>query len=164
LALFSIRIAGEAVVSASVTLSPTPKEQGTEGALPEHVAGVRSYRDLIAWQLANQFNDQVTSIVRNAPTAWADVRYRAQLLESARAVSKDIAEGFLRFSPKQFARFLDYAVGSLAEAEERLIDGVALGYFDASNCAAALQLARRCLTAAIRLKKSQSRWISKQRS
>ena len=78
-------------------------------------------------------------------------------------MSKDIAEGFLRFSPLVFAGFLDYALGSLVEAEARLEDGVELQYFAPGVSAEAARLARRCLTATVRLKQSQIRYADKKR-
>jgi hypothetical protein len=56
-------------------------------------------------------------------------------------------------------RFLDYSIASLGEAELRLKQGIRLGYFRAAECAHASTLARRCLTACIRLKQSQRRFL-----
>ena len=56
-------------------------------------------------------------------------------------------------------RFLDYAAASLGEAEQRLQDGIQLSYFKAEDCTEAFKLARRCLTASIRLKQSQQRYL-----
>ncbi len=123
----------------------------------------RHFRELIAWQLADAFKQEVQQIVLESRTARDDLRYRSQLLEAAAAVSKDIAEGFLRHSAGSFVRFLDYGLGSLVEAETRLSDGVQRGYFPDGRCAHALRLARRCLTATIRLKKSQQDYIRKSR-
>ena len=79
------------------------------------------------------------------------------LLDAAAAVSKDIAEGFKRFRPKVMMDFLDYALGSLDEAEGRLRDGIQLNYFRADDCAEALRYAKRCTVATIRLKRSQKK-------
>ena len=125
--------------------------------------GVRHFRELVAWQRADEFKLEIQTIVRESPDASADLRYRSQLLEAAGAVSKDIAEGFLRYSAPTFARFLDYGLGSLVEAETRLADGIERGYFMRSRCEAAFRLARRCFTATIRLKKSQQRYARTRR-
>ena len=118
---------------------------------------VRHFRDLIAWQLADAFKNEVFRLVRQSPQAGKDLRYRDQLVNAASAVSKDVVEGFLRRSPADFRRFLDYALGSLAEAELRVEDGIGLGYFAAEDCQTALRYAKRCLVAMIRLKQSQLR-------
>ncbi|HET9371834.1 MAG TPA: four helix bundle protein [Vicinamibacterales bacterium] len=110
-------------------------------------AVVKDYRELIAWQLADRFKTLVFELVRRSPGAERNQRYSGQLLDSAAAVSKDIVEGFKRFRPKVMMDFLDYALGSLHEAEERLRDGIELRYFRADECAEALRYAKRCTVA-----------------
>jgi four helix bundle protein len=117
--------------------------------------GVRHYRDLIAWQLAVGFSAEVAGLVRASGRASEDVPFRNQLLGAAESVSSNVAEGFMRYSRPEFRRFLDYALGSLAEAETRLEHGIARGYFTADDITRANRLARRCLTAMVRLKQSQ---------
>jgi len=126
------------------------------------MAGVRRAEDFIAWQLAEKFAKDVESLIAASPDAGRDYRYRDQLLSAATAVGKDIVEGFLRFSPLVFANFLDYALGSLGEAEGRLRDGVSRQYFSEERCRPMFLLARRCLTALVRLKQSQIRYARKQ--
>lgn len=119
---------------------------------------VRRYQDLIAWQTGDEFKAEIYRIVSGSPAATKDFRYRSQILESARSVPANIAEGFVRYSPREFVRFLGFALGSLVEAEARLRDGIQLGYFRSEDCSAAFRLARRCFTATIRLKQSQARF------
>jgi four helix bundle protein len=123
------------------------------------VMAVSNYRDLIAWQLAAEFRAEVIRLLRGSQEAWRNVRFRDQLVDAASSVPANLAEGFRRFSPREFCKFIDYSLASLAESEERLITGVELGYFTREECSPAFQLARRCLTAAIRLKQSQRRFI-----
>jgi four helix bundle protein len=120
---------------------------------------VRHYRELIAWQTAEEFKDEVFGLLRASEGAKSNRRYSDQLIDAAGSVAANIAEGFLRFSPADCCRFLDYGLASLGEAETRLADGVKLGYFTAEACQPALKLARRCLTACVRLKQSQKRYI-----
>ena len=117
--------------------------------------GVRHYRELFAWQTAVALNSQVVRLVMGSPEARKDLRYRSQILEAGRGVPSSIVEGFLRCNPGDFRRFLDYSISSIGEAEQRLRDGIELGYFSAKDCAEAFRLARLCLTACIRLKNSQ---------
>jgi four helix bundle protein len=119
--------------------------------------GVRHYRDLFAWQVADKFRSEVVRLVLGSAAARADLRYRSQILDSARSPTSNIAEGFMRFSRGDFARFLDFAIGSIGETEQRLRDGIELGYFPESDCREAFRLARLCATACIRLKQSQKR-------
>jgi four helix bundle protein len=124
---------------------------------------VRHHRDLIAWQLADQFKSEVIRLVKSNPAAWGDLRYRSQLVASSTSVTANLVEGFRRYSSGEFPRFIDYSLASLGEAEQRLRDGIELGYFKGKDCEAAFLLARRCLTASIRLKQSQRRFNPKRR-
>jgi four helix bundle protein len=121
------------------------------------MAGVRHYEDFAAWQLAEAFKKEVFRLIRESPAARQDFRYRGQLQDAAGGISKHITEGFLRFSPLDFARFLDYALGSLGEAELRLSDGIELGFFAEVDCRDAFRYAKRCLAATVGLKRSQVR-------
>ena len=123
---------------------------------------VTRYRDLITWQLADQFKSEVIKLVKESPEAWRDLRFRSQILESARAASKNIAEGFMRRSPRFFANFIDYHRSLFAEAEEHLKDGIELGYFQTTVCENAFRLAKRCTVASIHLKISQLRYAAEQ--
>ena len=117
--------------------------------------GVRHYKELIAWQLAEQFKIEVFGLVKASQRASDDRGFAEQLIGAAGSVTHNIAEGFLRFGGREFKRFLDYALGSLGEAEGRLSDGIQLGYFDAASCEVAFRFAKRCLVATVRLKRSQ---------
>jgi len=127
------------------------------------MTGVRRYEDLFAWQLADRFKQNVFKLVSESPLASRNFRYRDQLLEASADVSKDICEGFLRCSPLVFANFLDYALGSLAEAETRLRDGVERGYFHDVACNEAFRLAKRCGRATLGLKQSQIKYAAEKR-
>lgn len=123
--------------------------------LPVRLVGARHYKELIAWQLADQFKAEVFKLVRASQWASTDRPYAEQLTDAASSTAHNIAEGFLRFGPREFRRFLDYALGSLVEAEGRLEDGIQLGYFDRASCQTAFRLAKRCFVATLRLKRSQ---------
>ena len=117
--------------------------------------GVRRYQDLFTWQLADSFNTSVRRCVARSPAARNDFKFRHQLLDASRAIAPDIAEGFVRYSRPQFRQFLDYALGSLAEAETRFREGLASGYFSETESAEVLRYAKRCAKAIVRLKQSQ---------
>ena len=123
---------------------------------------VRRYEDLFAWQLGESFKSEVFRLMKASQEACRDLRYRGQLLDSASAVPKDLAEGFTRHSPAELMRFIDYTLGSLAEAKDRLADGVELGYFAADACEEAFRFAKRCKVASLRLKASQRDYLDRQ--
>ena len=132
---------------------------GAERNVPISRPMVDRYQDLIAWQLAEAFKAEVIRLVQASEGARCDLRFRSQLVESARSVATNIVEGFLRFAPRYFANLLGVAAGSVGEAETHLRDGIKLGYFTEAECEPAFRLARRCLTATIRLKRSQSKLL-----
>ena len=127
------------------------------------VMAARHFKELTAWQLAEAFKNEIFSVAKKHPRVMSDWKFRSQLLDAADAVPNDIAEGFVRKSPLTFANFLDYALGSLVEAERRLISGARLEFYEESVCQPALRLAKRCLTATIRLKQSQIRYAEERR-
>jgi four helix bundle protein len=127
------------------------------------MAGVRKAEDFAAWQLAEAFKSEVFTLLRGSPDAMRDFRFRYQLKDSASGISKHITEGFVRFGPLDFCRFLDYAIGSLREAEQWIHDGVESGYFAEAKCRRAFWFSKRCYTATLRLKQSQLRYAAKQK-
>ena len=96
--------------------------------------GVKRVEELIAFQLAQRFKRQVFAIVRKYPEAYNDFRYRGQLWDAASSGESNIDEGFHRFNPKEFRRFLSIARASLAEARTRLLDGADREYFPRDEC------------------------------
>ena len=117
--------------------------------------GVQRYQDLIAWQMADSFKQEVFRLVFESRGASSDLRYRGQLFAAAQSVGANIAEGFLRNSPGDFRRFLSIGLGSLGEAEGRIRDGIQLAYFAPAACEPAFRFARRAAMASVRLKESQ---------
>jgi len=90
---------------------------------------VRDFRDLVAWQLLNELRCEVVAFTATAEVA-RDFRYCNQVRDASAATTRDIAEGFGRYRPKEFARFCEYALGSLNEAQASLIDGRDRGYLE----------------------------------
>ena len=125
--------------------------------------GVRCYRDLDTWKLADAFKVEVHRLFEEHGARTRSWKYRHQLLDSAGAVPKDIAEGFIRYSPASFVQFLTYGLASLAEAEEWLRDGVLSQCWSAAQAAPGLLLAKRCWNAMLRLKHSQELELERRR-
>lgn len=84
--------------------------------------------DLVAWQLASQIKDSVFELLARTP-AGRDLRFAGQVGEAASSIASNIAEGYFRYNPAEFANFLRYARGSVAELITRLPDGVKRGYY-----------------------------------
>ena len=98
----------------------------------------RTVDELLAHQRAHAFKLQVYRLLKSSPEANRDWRLRSQLSEAAAGGPMNIAEGFRRFVPAEFSRFLGYALSSMEEGVRRVLDGADRGYFsleDATACA-----------------------------
>ena len=84
---------------------------------------VRSFRDLRAWQAARAFKIAVYALT-DAGTLVRDERLRSQLREAAASAASNISEGFGRFDPVDFGRFLKMARASIIECQNHLQDAV----------------------------------------
>jgi four helix bundle protein len=113
--------------------------------------GAQRLEDLVAWQFANDFKKCVYRLVAGSHGAMADLRFRDQARSAAASVSMNVAEGFYRYRPREFARFLTIALGSLGEATLWVKDGVDRGHYTAEACAEALRAAGQCRIATLRL-------------
>ena len=104
--------------------------------------GVRRFEELRCFQLAEELKRRVYAITSAPPTSH-DRKFCDQIRGSARSAPANIVEGFGRFSPAEFARFLAIARGSLMETQNHLRDGVDLKYFTAETrdelCAMAIR-------------------------
>jgi four helix bundle protein len=91
--------------------------------------GVRDFRNFVAWQLSYQLECEVFEFTAIGP-APRNFKFRDQIRDSSASGHRNIAEGFGRFHPGEFARFCGYALGSLEETQSSLIDGRDRAYLD----------------------------------
>ena len=110
----------------------------------------RHYRDLVCWQLANELKLEVYAFTAK-PSVAKDFKYCNQVRDSARGAPRTIAEGFGRYRPPEFARYLEFARASLTETHNHLVDGLDLGYLTAADCDSMCRLADRAAGATTRL-------------
>jgi four helix bundle protein len=82
----------------------------------------RRFEDLVVWQLSASLRRLVYRFTRTGPAA-KDLRFRDQIRDSASSAPRNISEGFKRFDPPEFARFLKIALASLAETQNHLLHG-----------------------------------------
>jgi four helix bundle protein len=114
------------------------------------MTAVRSHTDLIAWQLASQLKLGVYGLIRTG-TVSRDLDYCGQLRRATSAATRNIAEGFGRYLPDDFIRYLRIANGELKETWETLQDGRDRGYFTEEEIVPLQRLSRRASKAATRL-------------
>lgn len=79
-----------------------------------------NFKELIVWQKARVLAVDVYKVVKNFP---AEEKYAltSQIKRSVISISSNIAEGAGRNTDKDFAHFLDIALGSSNELESQII-------------------------------------------
>ena len=96
------------------------------------MATIKNYRDLEVWQLSMDFVEAIYKALKTFPP---EERYGIcdQIRRAAVSVPSNIAEGFGRDTPKEFAHFLSIARGSLYETMTQLEIASRLGYLSPSS-------------------------------
>jgi four helix bundle protein len=105
--------------------------------------GAHTYRELVCFQLADELQRRIVAITA-APAVAKDFRFCSQIKDASMSTASNIAEGFARRSPPDFARFLTIAKGSLAETQVQLRIGLDRKYFEEDEVVELLKLAARC--------------------
>jgi len=96
---------------------------------------MKSYRDMVVWQKATDLAVGVTVAVRRMPQV-EQFGLAQQMRRAAVSVPSNIAEGWGRNGPREFAHFINIALGSLAELETQLQIASRLNYLSAEDVSA----------------------------
>jgi four helix bundle protein len=91
--------------------------------------GVRDFRDLVAWQLADELRREVIAFTSNDPVI-RDFKFCNQIRDASSSACRNTSEGFGRFRPAENARFLEFAHASLSEVQDGLIEARQKNYID----------------------------------
>jgi four helix bundle protein len=83
---------------------------------------ITRFEDLAAWQFAMELADLVDEMVRSGPAS-QNADFRRQIQKASAKPAAQIAEGFLRFLPKESAYYYRVARASLGETQTHLIRG-----------------------------------------
>ncbi len=113
-----------------------------------HVA--HRYEDLVCWQLADELEQLVFTLTASGPVT-RDVSFCDQIRGSLSSATRNVAEGFGRYRPREFAHFLRIARGSLMETHHSAGAGFKKGYFTDSDRDRIQRLAARSSKATTRL-------------
>ncbi|MGH9219265.1 MAG: four helix bundle protein [Vicinamibacterales bacterium] len=114
------------------------------------MAGWKDFTEIIAWQRARVLKSEVDQLLRK-PEIARNYKFRDRLSDAARSAPRNIAEGFARFSNKEFARFTRIARGSESEVINHLLDGYDQGLITEGELASVSRTARRAIGAAVGL-------------
>lgn len=106
------------------------------------MSAFRQFEEIEAWQLGRELTRQVYEATREGPFS-RDFGLRDQIQRAAISITSNIAEGFERRSPAEFARFLLIARGSGGEVRSQLYAALHLGYVDRKTFDALFRVATR---------------------
>ena len=87
----------------------------------------RRFEELEAWQLARELERKVYAITETGPAS-RDVEFCRQIRRASSSSPRNLAEGFGRFLPGDFGKFVRNALGSLNETKDHLAAGAERGY------------------------------------
>ena len=104
------------------------------------------YEDFNAWKLAHALSKKIFEMTSQPPVV-DDYRFRDNIRDAADSAERNFPEGFGRFGPKEFARFLDHSRASLLETKNQLLVGLERGYFSEQDVEDARRLSDRALGA-----------------
>ncbi len=91
------------------------------------MSNIKTYRDLLIWQKSKELTVMIYRQTQSFPKA-EEFGLKSQMRRSAVSVPSNIAEGFGRYSAKEFRRFLRIAIGSLYELQTQQIVSFELNY------------------------------------
>jgi four helix bundle protein len=111
---------------------------------------IKTFKDLGAWQRARELRLKVI-VLSKRPMIRNDPKLRDQLREASRSASRNIAEGFARFTHKDFAHFARIAKASEVELIDHFHEAFDSGYITAEEQRDHKHAARKALKAVIGL-------------
>jgi len=114
------------------------------------MSGARSHEELVVWRLSYELKQGVYALIRSGPIT-DDRKLVEQLRSAASSAPRLIAEGYGRYFPREFSRYLRNANGELKETFDALRDGVDRGYLEQSQIIPLQRLSRRASKAATEL-------------
>jgi four helix bundle protein len=108
----------------------------------------KSHEDIDAWRLATELKEWVFQIIKR-PSVAKHFRFCDDIGRSARSAPANIAEGFWRGKgrPRENAKFVSYALGSLGETKNHLLDAAVEMYIQENEYDAIIALNVRALQA-----------------
>jgi four helix bundle protein len=110
------------------------------------MAGFKSPEQFDAWQLAWELKERVAAFTATPPTA-RDCKFCDEIREASRSAPDNIAEGFYRFNPPDFANFVRMARGSLGEVGNQLRHAHSSKYLSDEDFQDLSRLCRRAIGA-----------------
>ncbi len=123
---------------------------GTALAAVPHM-GAQNFTALDAWQVSHELEALIVALLQRSAFA-TDRMLCDQLQDSAASAPRHIAEGYGRSSAVEYAQFLQFALGALAETRNHLIDARNRGYITEDERQRGDRLARHAIGATCELR------------
>jgi four helix bundle protein len=102
------------------------------------MATIKRFEDLEVWKDAREFTKVIYQITANEELK-RDFAFKDQIRRASISIMNNIAEGFGRYSNKEFRRFLDIAAASNLEVKSMLYLGFDLEYIAESKMDAVIK-------------------------
>ena len=93
---------------------------------------IKSYKDLNIWKRSIGVVEDIYKVTKNFPKEEI-YGLTSQLRRSAVSIPSNIAEGFARFSNKEYKQFLFISLGSCAELSTQTTITVRMGYIESTK-------------------------------
>jgi len=124
---------------------------------------VRNFRDFVCWQLSYELQREVFAFTASGPAS-NDFKFRDQIRDSSASSPRNIAEGFGRYLPGDFAQYLRWARASIMETQSSLIDARDSRYVPPALFARLYNLSAAALTATTNLMLAKQRQAAASRA
>jgi four helix bundle protein len=118
--------------------------------------GAKTFRDLRAWQLANELRREVIAFT-STPPASLDGKFCNSATDAAGSVCRLLAEGFGRYTHRDFANYVRMALASLAETQDHLGEALDKKYVDREWFDRMWELSEHAKASSLNLRKSLQR-------
>jgi len=112
--------------------------------------GARRHTELNAWKLADELRSR-TQVLVGGSEFRRHYSLRSQLERASLSACANIAEGFARYQPRDFARFLRISKASLVELHEHLYHARQLDLITEQALEDLSRLVNRSIGAVVRL-------------
>ena len=114
------------------------------------MAGVRRPEDLDVWKLSWELKKRVYAFTATLPAS-RDFSFCDGIRRAARSGTDNIAEGFYRFNPREFHRFLNDAKASIGEVRNQLLHAKDERHISDQEFTEMFHLVNRAIGAAVNL-------------
>ena len=94
--------------------------------------GATRLEELVTWQRMRELEDEVLKVAVR-PALVREDKFRKQLTDAAGSATRNVAEGFARYNPGEFARFLDVSRASATEVRSCLLTARTAGYISEAD-------------------------------